>query len=50
MLKGDDVFPIPGTKKVKYLEENVAAASIVLSTEELKELEGIFTPDQVNSI
>jgi len=23
MSKGDDVFPIPGTKRVKYLEENV---------------------------
>ena len=33
--------PIPGTKRVKYLEDNVAAASITLSTTELEKLESI---------
>eukprot|EP01116_Phalansterium_solitarium_P009061 TRINITY_DN23074_c0_g1_i1.p1 TRINITY_DN23074_c0_g1~~TRINITY_DN23074_c0_g1_i1.p1 ORF type:complete len:348 (+),score=32.13 TRINITY_DN23074_c0_g1_i1:85-1128(+) len=37
--QGRDVFPIPGTKTVKRLEENVAAASIVLSPEECAEIE-----------
>ena len=31
LAKGDDIVPIPGTKRVKYLEENAAAASITLS-------------------
>ena len=37
--KGDDIVPIPGTKRRAYLEENVAAADITLSEAELKELE-----------
>ena len=31
LLQGDDIVPIPGTKRVKYLEQNAAAADIVLS-------------------
>lgn len=34
-------LPIPGTKRVKYVEENIAAANITLSTEELNRLEAI---------
>ena len=37
--QGDDVFPIPGTKNIKYLEENIAAFQIKLSKQELTELE-----------
>lgn len=37
--KGDDMAPIPGTKRRKYLEENAAAASITLSADEVAELE-----------
>ncbi|MFC6089502.1 aldo/keto reductase [Saccharothrix lopnurensis] len=37
--QGDDVVPIPGTKRVKYLEENVAAADLVLSPEDLRAIE-----------
>jgi aryl-alcohol dehydrogenase-like predicted oxidoreductase len=39
--RGDDIVPIPGTKRVSYLEENVAAASVSLSDEELAQLEEI---------
>lgn len=35
LAQGDDVIPIPGTKKVRYLEENVAAAKIVLTAADL---------------
>ncbi len=35
LAQGQDVIPIPGTKKVRYLEENVAASSLVLSEAEL---------------
>jgi aryl-alcohol dehydrogenase-like predicted oxidoreductase len=37
--QGDDVAPIPGTKRVKYLEENVAAADVKLSDEQLRALD-----------
>ncbi len=33
--------PIPGTKRVKYIEDNIAAASVVLSTDELELLESV---------
>jgi aryl-alcohol dehydrogenase-like predicted oxidoreductase len=39
--QGDDVFPIPGTKRRTYLEENVAAASIELTAEELSQLDDV---------
>ncbi|HEX4364438.1 MAG TPA: aldo/keto reductase [Solirubrobacteraceae bacterium] len=37
--QGDDVVPIPGTKRVKYLEENAAAAEIALSEDQLAALD-----------
>jgi len=45
LAKGDDVVPIPGTKRVKYVEENVGAGDIGLSPSEVDELESTFTPD-----
>jgi aryl-alcohol dehydrogenase-like predicted oxidoreductase len=39
MHKGDDIIPIPGTKRRKYLEENVAAESITLSADEMRRLD-----------
>ncbi|KAF9233635.1 NADP-dependent oxidoreductase domain-containing protein [Melanogaster broomeanus] len=33
LAQGEDVIPIPGTKKIKYLEENLGAATITLSPE-----------------
>jgi len=39
--------PIPGTKRVKYLEDNVAAASIVFSEEELRHLESIVPAGKI---
>jgi aryl-alcohol dehydrogenase-like predicted oxidoreductase len=37
--QGEDVVPIPGTKRVAYLEENVAAADVVLSNDDIAELD-----------
>ena len=34
MKQGDDIIPIPGTKKIKYLEENMGALNIQLSSDE----------------
>ena len=45
--KGPDIVPIPGTKRRKYLEENVAAASIVLEPGELEELDAALTPERI---
>ncbi len=42
IAQGDDVVPIPGTKQVRYVEENVAAADIELTPEELQELQSAF--------
>jgi len=36
MAQGDDIVPIPGTKRVKYLEENVGALNVELTSEDLK--------------
>ena len=37
--QGEDIVPIPGTKRRRYLEENLAAAEVVLNRSELSELE-----------
>jgi aryl-alcohol dehydrogenase-like predicted oxidoreductase len=39
LAQGDDIVPIPGTKRRKYLEENAAAADIELSDEDLARIE-----------
>jgi aryl-alcohol dehydrogenase-like predicted oxidoreductase len=44
LARGDDVVPIPGTKRVTYLEENVAAVGVELSPDESAELDSIFPP------
>jgi aryl-alcohol dehydrogenase-like predicted oxidoreductase len=45
LSKGTDIVPIPGTKRVKYVEENVGAADIALSPSDVDEIESTFTPD-----
>jgi aryl-alcohol dehydrogenase-like predicted oxidoreductase len=37
--QGEDVVPIPGTKRREYLEQNVAAVDIELTPEELREID-----------
>lgn len=44
LAQGIDIVPIPGTKRVSYLEENAKAAEISLSTEELGRLTHAFPP------
>jgi aryl-alcohol dehydrogenase-like predicted oxidoreductase len=48
LQKGDDIVPIPGTKRRTYLEENVAAAAITLSTDELQQIEEALAPGRVS--
>lgn len=38
LAQGEDIIPIPGTKKVKYLEENLGALDVKLSEEEVKQV------------
>lgn len=45
--QGEDVFPIPGTRRVEFLEENVGAASIQLSPEEIQEIERAVPASEV---
>lgn len=42
MSRGNDIVPIPGTKKLKYLEENMGAADVNLTAEELKQIDAAF--------
>ncbi|MGC2449234.1 MAG: aldo/keto reductase [Candidatus Sulfotelmatobacter sp.] len=42
MAQGDDIVPIPGTKRRTYLEENAAAASLNLSQEDLARIDEVF--------
>lgn len=42
LAQGNDIVPIPGTKRTRYLEENLAAAQIHLTPEELKEIDAIL--------
>jgi aryl-alcohol dehydrogenase-like predicted oxidoreductase len=44
LAQGENVIPIPGTKRMRYLEENIGAADVVLSTETLAELDDLPTP------
>jgi aryl-alcohol dehydrogenase-like predicted oxidoreductase len=44
LAQGEDVVPIPGTKRVRYLEENAAAADVSLSDGELRLLDEAFPP------
>jgi aryl-alcohol dehydrogenase-like predicted oxidoreductase len=44
LAQGDDIAPIPGTKSVSRLEENVAADDLVLSASQLEQLDAIAAP------
>ncbi len=45
--KGDDIVPIPGTKRRSYLEENIAAVAIELTPEEMTQLDRALPPEAV---
>jgi aryl-alcohol dehydrogenase-like predicted oxidoreductase len=58
LSRGQDVAPIPGTKRVKYLEENVGAVDVQLSADDHAQLEGLaekaagerYSPDGMQMI
>jgi len=41
MAQGDYIFPIPGTKHIKYLEENAGALNVHLTQDDLAEIDAI---------
>lgn len=45
--RGDDVVPIPGTRRIAYLEENVAALSVPLSPQDLAAIDAAAPPAEV---
>jgi aryl-alcohol dehydrogenase-like predicted oxidoreductase len=48
LQKGDDIVPIPGTKRRTYLEENVSAEAVRLDPAEMKALDGALAPEKVS--
>ncbi len=45
--QGEDIVPIPGTRKRQNLEANAAAADVTLSAEDLEEINAVASPDKV---
>jgi len=48
LSRGSDIVPIPGTKRRKYLEENVAAEEVKLTKEDLVRIDEVFPPDSAS--
>lgn len=47
LRQGDDIVPIPGTKRRSYLEENLAAADLVLDAAQLQTLDEALAPGRI---
>jgi aryl-alcohol dehydrogenase-like predicted oxidoreductase len=45
--KGNDIVPIPGTKRRRYLEENVGAAEVELSSADMEKLDNALRPEAI---
>ena len=48
MAQGEDIIPIPGTKKIKYLEENLGALRVELTEEEEREIRKVVDEAEVH--
>lgn len=47
LAKGQDIVPIPGTKRLKYLNDNLEACTIKLSSDDMAEIENIAAPERI---
>jgi aryl-alcohol dehydrogenase-like predicted oxidoreductase len=47
LQKGEDIVPIPGTKRRTYLEENAAATNIILGTDDVARLDAALAPEAI---
>lgn len=48
LAQGEDIIPIPGTKRRKYLEENIASLDVHLNEEDLQYIEKIIPRDIIH--
>jgi aryl-alcohol dehydrogenase-like predicted oxidoreductase len=48
LAKGEDIVPIPGTKRRNYLKENIEAAALPLTSAEVEQLDAAMPPDKVS--
>jgi aryl-alcohol dehydrogenase-like predicted oxidoreductase len=44
LARGEDIVPIPGTKRIRYLDENIGALEVRLTSEDLERLDSILPP------
>jgi aryl-alcohol dehydrogenase-like predicted oxidoreductase len=44
LAQGDDIVPIPGTKRIKYLDDNIGALEVKLTRQDLDGLDAILPP------
>jgi aryl-alcohol dehydrogenase-like predicted oxidoreductase len=47
LFKGQDIIPIPGTKKMKYLTDNINSLQVTLTDEIVQALEAVVSPEQI---
>jgi len=47
LAQGDDIIPIPGTKRIRFLAENLGALEVPLTAAECQEISAIFPPDSI---
>jgi len=47
LAQGEDILPIPGTRRLSYLRDNIAATKIELTKEEIAEIGSLIPPDRV---
>ena len=50
LAQGQDIVPIPGTKRRVYLEQNAEAANVILSQEDLARIEDVFPKDAASGL
>jgi aryl-alcohol dehydrogenase-like predicted oxidoreductase len=50
LAQGQDLVPIPGTKRRKYLEQNAASVDVILSREDLARIEEVFPKDAASGL
>lgn len=50
LAQGEDIIPIPGTKQRKYLEENIKAVEIILTGDEIMQLNNAIPPDAASGL
>ena len=48
LQKGENIVPIPGTKRRTYLDENLAAANLTLTQDEMKSLDNALPPGKTS--